>query len=425
MRWTVAIAAGFAGLGACTGSTPDQLPAEDTQPGDPPAAGAPTYYRDIAPILARDCNECHHTGGIAPLALTTYEEVAPFAELLAAVTAERTMPPSNLDNSGACNTFIGARWLADADIATLSEWAQAGAPAGAATHEPPQGPPPWRLDRVDLTIEMPRPYTPSGPDEDEYRCFIIDPGVDEDAFVTGFEVRLGRPEMVHHMTLFALDSAEDEQAAAERDAAEPGDGYTCFSDPEVPSRWLVSSGPGDRGGPLPAGTGLRMIAGRKTVLQMHYNRRNGSAADRTAIDLELEPGVAHEAFVASVADVDIDLPPGQPAAVETDTVVPGGEFKVWGVWPHMHDLGATMRVTIEHPGGGESCLAQVNDYAFHWQQFAFYDAPLRLHADDTLRVTCTYDTTGRDTPTTWGYKTDDEMCIAFFYSTEIAQASVE
>jgi hypothetical protein len=421
MRLAIAIVVGLAGLGTtCTSSTP----VEDAPAEDPPADDGPTYYRDIAPIFARDCNECHRSGGIAPLALDTYEEAAPFAELIASVTAERTMPPSNLDNSGACNTFAGARWLTDADLATIAAWAQAGAPAGAATHEPPASPPAWRLDRVDLTIEMPQPYTPSELVEDEYRCFILDPGLTKDVFVTGFEVRLGRPEMVHHMTLFALDSAEDEQAAAALDAAEDGTGYTCFSDPQVPSRWLVSSGPGDRGGLLPASTGLRMAAGRKTVLQMHYNRRNGTFPDRTAIDLKLEPGVAHEAFVASVADVDIELPPGEPAVVETDTVVPGGEFKLWGVWPHMHDLGAQMRVTVEH-AGGESCLAQVNDYEFHWQRFAFYDRPLRIHEGDTLRVTCTYDTTSRDTPTTWGYGTADEMCIAFIYSTEIPQASVE
>ncbi|MFY0534399.1 hypothetical protein [Nannocystis pusilla] len=40
------------------------------------------------------------------------------------------MPPFNLDNSGGCNTYVGAPWLSEADIATLTTWAQAGAPAG-------------------------------------------------------------------------------------------------------------------------------------------------------------------------------------------------------------------------------------------------------------------------------------------------------
>lgn len=79
------------------------------------------------------------------------------------------------------------------------------------------------------------------------------------------------------MTLFALDSAEAEEEAAALDAAEHGPGYTCFADPGVESRWLVSSGPGDPGGLMPAGTGLPMGAGRPapTTLAAVIRRRGG------------------------------------------------------------------------------------------------------------------------------------------------------
>lgn len=412
MRSLIAIAAGYAGLSTpCGGSAPDAAP--DSAP------DSPTYHRDIAPILASNCVDCHRAGGVAPLSLTTHEEVAPFAEWIAGVTADRSMPPSNLDNSGDCGTFVGARWLGEEDIAAIAAWAQAGAPAGTPTHEPPEAPPGWTLDRVDKTLVMPEPYTPSESVEDEYRCFIIDPELAEDAFVTGFEVRLGQPEMVHHMTLFALDSAEDEEGAAELDAADDAPGYPCFADAVVPSRWLVGTGPSDRGGPMPDGTGLPMGAGRKTVLQMHYNRHNGTFPDQTAIDLRLEPSVAHEAFVESVADTDLELAPGEPEVVETDTMALDDDFTMWGVWPHMHGLGTTLRVTVTHPGSDdEACIARVNHYAFHWQQFAFYERPIHVRAGDTLRITCTFDTTSRDTTTAWGLGTSDEMCIAFFYITE-------
>lgn len=383
-----------------------------------PAPGALTYHRDIAPILASHCVDCHRPGGIGPFPLGTYEEVAPYAESIATVTAERSMPPQNLDNSGACNTYVDARWLDEGDIATIAAWVQAGAPAGpATTHDPQQGPPAWQLDRVDLTLTMPEPYTPDPSLEDEYRCFILDPGLSADAFVTGFEVRLGQPAMVHHMTLFALDFADDEREAAALDAADEGPGYTCFADPGVRSRWLVSTGPSDRGGPLPDGTGLPMSAGRKTVLQMHYNRQHGTFPDQTAIDLKLEPRVAHEAFVESVADTELLLPPGRPAVVETDTLALDDEYTLWGVWPHMHSLGTELRVTVTRPGS-EVCLAQVDHYEFHWQRFAFYEQPIHVHAGDTLRISCTYDTTSRDTTTVWGLGTADEMCIGFFYITE-------
>ncbi|MFY0534398.1 hypothetical protein [Nannocystis pusilla] len=267
-----------------------------------------------------------------------------------------------------------------------------------------------------MTVTMPAPYAPTQPIIDDYRCFIVEPDLPQDAFVTAFEVRLGRPDVVHHLTLYALDSAEDEQAAADLDAAEDGPGYTCFGDTIVPSRWLVGSGPSDKGGDFPAGTGLRIGAGRKAVLQMHYNWQNGTAPDRTAIDLKLEPVVEREAVIARVADTQLELPPGLPEVSESHAMMMDADYTVWGVWPHMHNLGKQLHVIASRPGS-ESCLAQVNRYQFHWQRFAFYEQPLRVLAGDTVRITCTYDTTSRDTTTQWGFGTDDEMCIGFFYIT--------
>ena len=35
----------------------------------------PTYSKDVAPILQQTCIRCHSEGGVAPMPLTTYEEV--------------------------------------------------------------------------------------------------------------------------------------------------------------------------------------------------------------------------------------------------------------------------------------------------------------------------------------------------------------
>ena len=56
---------------------------------------APTYVtftKNIAPILQRSCQECHHAEGVGPMALVTYEDVpqgkpAPDMYLLAAKNA--------------------------------------------------------------------------------------------------------------------------------------------------------------------------------------------------------------------------------------------------------------------------------------------------------------------------------------------------
>src|SRR5882672_8393736 len=79
----------LAALVAATVATIAQAPA--TTPGDV------TFTKDIAPILQRSCQECHHTDGVAPMSLVTYEEVRPWVKAMKTRTALRSqrgaMPP--------------------------------------------------------------------------------------------------------------------------------------------------------------------------------------------------------------------------------------------------------------------------------------------------------------------------------------------
>src|SRR5215510_13941797 len=43
---------------------------------------APTFTKNVAPILQRSCQNCHRPGGVAPMPLTTYEEVSPWARAI-------------------------------------------------------------------------------------------------------------------------------------------------------------------------------------------------------------------------------------------------------------------------------------------------------------------------------------------------------
>src|ERR1700743_936885 len=57
------------------------------------SATAPTFYRDVAPILQRHCKTCHRTDGIAPMALQTYGQAKSYSAALATSGKSKTMPP--------------------------------------------------------------------------------------------------------------------------------------------------------------------------------------------------------------------------------------------------------------------------------------------------------------------------------------------
>ncbi len=57
------------------------------------AGPAPTFTKDVAPILQRACQNCHRAGSIAPMSLFTYKEARPWARSIKQKVAERDMPP--------------------------------------------------------------------------------------------------------------------------------------------------------------------------------------------------------------------------------------------------------------------------------------------------------------------------------------------
>src|SRR5580698_922902 len=110
--------------------------------------GTVTFSHDVAPILYRQCAACHRPGGVAPFSLLTYQDASKRAALVATITAKRVMPPW----LPTAPHFRNERRLTDAEIATLSQWAAAGAPSGdlSSAPAPPRFPDGWQLGAPDL-----------------------------------------------------------------------------------------------------------------------------------------------------------------------------------------------------------------------------------------------------------------------------------
>jgi hypothetical protein len=66
---------------------------------------------------------------------------------------------------------------------------------------------------------------------------------------------------------------------------------------------------------------------------------------------------------------------------------------------------------------GEQCMLNVPAWDFDWQLAYWYERPITFSPSDSVRITCTYDTTSRTEVVTWGEGTQDEMCLTFVYAT--------
>src|SRR6476646_7013850 len=100
-----------------------------------------TYTKDIAPILQRSCENCHRADGVAPMALSTYEQVRPWARAIKQRTGigphAGVMPPWYMEKNIGIQHFKDDPSLSDLELAKIAKWADSGAPRGNPADMPP------------------------------------------------------------------------------------------------------------------------------------------------------------------------------------------------------------------------------------------------------------------------------------------------
>ncbi len=413
---------------------------DDDAASDDAALVRATYWDDVAPLVAARCAGCHGDGGIAPFRLDTYEDAAAMAEAAAVAVEARSMPPWLVTADGSCGDFASSLALSDDEIAAFRAWVDGGLEEGTPRTDI-EVPLADRL--VDATVVRTPEFTPEVTggalaEHDEYRCFLLDPELEEDAFVTAYEVIPGNDAIVHHVLVFDVDPTLDPgggltnlETIEALDAESPDRvGWPCFSaagEGVAPNGLPVVWAPGTFATRYPDGTGMRVGAGELLVAQIHYNlvgREDDPGSDSTEVRIQFAPSVEREGFMqlpdpfldTIFGDTPASLPPGE-AATDYDwelpiaAVLPEGvaAFDVYGVYPHMHERGTSMRMDIV--GEAPSCAVDVPRWDFHWQRMYFYGSPVRVGPQDTLHVTCTFDTRGATEPVTPGWGTQNEMCL--------------
>ncbi len=188
----------------------------------------PTYTEHIAPIIEFHCAGCHIAGefGHDSFAMDTTEDIIAGAEDIGIAVSTDYMPP--WPPSDLSPHFLYDRSLSDEEIALIVAWAVADTPSTVpVTDVQPALQQAQPIVEADLVVEMSAPYTPDGTQSDDYRCFMMDLGVAEDTYITGYNVVPGSKIMAHHTILYPGIQAM-RSAVAEVDGADGQPGWECF-----------------------------------------------------------------------------------------------------------------------------------------------------------------------------------------------------
>jgi len=387
-------------------------------------AAAPTFTETIAPIVFANCVSCHRSGEAAPFPLTSYEDVAKRAKLIAEVTESRYMPPWKAAKGH--GEFKDERRLTDAQIAAIGAWVKAGMPRGNAAKMPPlptftDG---WQLGKPDLILEMPEAFTVPATGPDIYRNFAIPTGLAEDRWVKAIEFRPSARRVVHH-AIFSFVRGGTVKALEGR-GGKPGFGGPMpvalvpgFQPAGELGTWAV----GGTAREFPGGIARRLAKDSDLVVQLHFHPTGKPEVERSTVGVYFADGPPERnvvtpgipGFFGALAD--IDIPPGEKAYTIKGSWTAPRDMHALSISAHAHYLGKEIRADATLPDGSVKPLLWIQDWDFNWQDRYDYKEPVLLPRGTRIDVTITYDNSATNPRNPcnpprrvrWGVQSYDEM----------------
>ena len=381
------------------------------------AAAAPTYNKDIAPILYQHCAMCHRPGEVAPFSLLSYGDAAKRAALIATVTKARVMPPWKPEPG--YGDFKDARRLTDDQITLIQKWSSGGVPEGdlADKPKPPTFTNGWQIGQPDKVVTTAAKFSVPADGPDQYRCFVMPTDLDKEVYLSALEFRPDDRRTVHHALVFA-DPRHEGRKLAEGSADAS---YQCFGGPGFLGALLGGWAPGFVANKPVAGYATPLPKGTDLVVQIHYHPSGKPAQDQSSLGLFYGDPPTRGRTAVIVATRNIDISPGESHyAVRAEITTPA-DAELLRITPHAHYLCKDMKINAHLPDGSVTPLIWIKDWDFNWQSAYTYKTPITLPKGTRIEMEYTYDNSESNprnpshppVRVSYGEGTTDEMGLAF------------
>ena len=388
-------------------------------------SAAPTFHKDVEPILQNSCQECHRAGEIGPMPLISYEQARPWAKAIKAAVLEHMMPPWPADPH--YGKFSNDRSLSKEQIDTLAAWADSGAAEGNNADAPKarhwvDG---WNIQKPDAIVEMPQPFEVPASGEVEYQYIVVPTGFTEDKWISEVEIRPSNRTVVHHAVMFIR---------------EPGNKWLAEAKPGVPiipavanagQRFLNTQGQGNdvlsiyTPGMVPdiwqSGQAKQIKAGSDIVLQMHYTANGQAGQDQTRIGLVFAKEPPKERIITIGAINNNFTIPAGDGNYKAEAMVPVmNPMTVISFFPHMHLRGKAFQYEVIYPTGETQTLLKIDNWSLNWQLSYKLEKPLQLQPGAKIKATAWWDNSPNNSANPdpskdvkWGEQSWEEMLIGF------------
>ncbi len=392
----------------------------------PPTAWANeelTYADDIAGIINENCVVCHREGGIGPMALTSFEQVRPWAPVIRMKVAGREMPPYAYDHDLGIQELQGDWRLSEEEIARVAAWVDQGSLPGNLSEQPPLPDLPsldeWnfadQFGQPDIVLAS-NPIDVPASGNDLWDKHFIDSGLAGDRCIKAMQVkpRGNAKTVVHHANTYFAEISEDgqvkRQPVTEYAMGKWGEiipeGVCRIAHAGMPIQWDIHLYPGGLGGTAP-GTVIRDNV-VELGIWLHPE--------------DYEAAIVQDLASYQLAEGDLFIPPHGTTMMQGfhsfDHPVRIDSFQ-----PHGHLRMRAASLEIFYPKTGRTeVVSMISDWSATWHHSHLYapdKAPL-LPAGAVLVIKQWYDNTENNPNNPdprqwvgWGQRTADEMSHAW------------
>ena len=393
-----------------------------------------TFHKDVLPVLQNRCQECHRAGEAAPMPLMTYREARPWAKAIKLAVVQKKMPPWFADS--AHGKWSNDRSLTQAEIDTLTAWADSGAKEGNAKDAPAprQFAEGWTIGKPDAVIDMGADYKVPAEGTVEYTYFVVPTGFTEDKWVEQVEVRPGERSVVHHIVLMTRvpgnkrfqDAKPGVPFVPKKGDAKPGNRKP---DTGVGAFFQLDGGNEMVGVYVPGGVAYRtrpgqarlIKAGSDLIFQMHYTASGREAVDRSRVGIIFAKEPPKERVVNTfIANQNLHIPPQAPEHRVDARVTIHSDVMLQSLFPHMHLRGKSFEYVAKYPSGETQVLLRVPRYDFNWQLTYELEKPVLLPKGTEITASAWYDNSpnNKHNPDPskdvyWGDQSWEEMLAGF------------
>ncbi len=325
------------------------------------------YYKDVAPIFYSRCTSCHNpnVNGISFLNYTSTKTMT--TQIKYDLNIDR-MPPWPPDTNYV--RYVNEHRIMPSEKTAILNWITQGCQKGDTTQAPFQ--PIYQQYQLAGTasavFQIPT-YTSSASASDSYICVSLPMNLTQDRILRAFEIIPGNPKIVHHVVVNI-----DTTGTANSDFS-----GGCYSEPGQYSigAWAPGSSPtifpGQGGAPVKMG--IRLKAGSKIVMQVHYPVGSLGQIDSTKIRLYYYPvgttGVRNVYVYTPLQYWNFSataIPAGTVKTFTANEAAYSYSRTVVATFPHAHKVGKSI-VNFAYLSPDTIPIVRVNDWKFDFQGF--------------------------------------------------------